>query len=76
MRHVRSVHTVEGALERRELVEETTHRPDIALVVVRLVVADLGRHVVGRAARRPRQLGRVVEHARDPKLPAQDGSSA
>ena len=37
---------VEGAAERRHLVEEAAHRPHVRAVVVRLVVADLGGHVV------------------------------
>jgi hypothetical protein len=43
-------------------------RAYVRLVIVRLPVADLGGHVVGRAAGGLGELARVGQHARDPKV--------
>ena len=59
---------VKGAAQRGHLVEEAAHRPDVALGIIRLVVTDLGAHVVRRAARGARQLDCTVEHACNPKV--------
>ena len=40
---------VEGVLEGHHFVKQAAQRPDVALLVVRLVFAQLGRHVVRRA---------------------------
>jgi hypothetical protein len=59
---------VEGAAQAGHLVEQAAHAPHVRLCVVRLVVAYLGAHVVGRAAGRLRQLYGRVEDARDAKV--------
>lgn len=48
--------SVEGVLEGQQLVQEAPERPDVRLVVVRVVLENLWRHVVGRSDARAREV--------------------
>ena len=63
---------VERVLEGAHFVQDATHRPQVTLEVVRLVLAHFGRHVVRRAHHGFRLLQRVVQHAGDAKVPKLD----
>lgn len=48
--------SVEGVLKGEQLVQEAPERPDVRLVVVRVVLKNLRRHVVRRADARYREV--------------------
>ena len=59
---------MEGVLECAQFVEHAAERPDVALESVRLVLAHLRTHVVGRADHSHRSAVRVLKHFRYPEI--------
>ena len=59
---------LEGVFESGHLVEHTAGAPDVALVVVRLLLGDLRRQVVRRANARARECVRAAERLGDPEV--------
>lgn len=59
---------VEGVLQIAELVENAAKSPNVRLVRIRLVLADLGRHVVGRALNCHRMVLRALQYFRYAKV--------
>ena len=55
--------SVESMPEGDHLIEDAPERPDVRLLVVRLLLADFGREVVGRADGGLRAVVGVLEHA-------------
>ena len=57
---------IECSFQRRHLIQNAAQGPDIALVVIRLVLTDLWRQVVGRANLAQQQQASSIAEARSP----------
>mmetsp|Transcript_112592 Transcript_112592/g.318025 ORF Transcript_112592/g.318025 Transcript_112592/m.318025 type:complete len:287 (+) Transcript_112592:454-1314(+) len=67
---------LKGVLEHTQLVEHASQRPNVRLVPVRLVAADFGAHVVGRANHRHGGIRGAFKNSGDAEIAELDGGGA